>query len=51
MAITTSHNERSENNCTMETSFESLLEPILHEIVAIVGSKSVADLHNVKLSS
>jgi hypothetical protein len=50
-SIITSDNERSENNYTMETSFESLPESILYEIVAIVGSKSVVDLHNVKLSS
>jgi hypothetical protein len=50
-SITTSDNEMSENNYIMETFFESLPELILHEIVAIVGSISVADLHNVKLSS
>jgi hypothetical protein len=50
-SIITSDSEMSENNYTMEISFESLPEPILHEIVAIIGSKSVADLHNVKMSS
>jgi hypothetical protein len=46
-----SNGERNESNEATEVSFDSLPEPILKEIVAIVGSESVADLHNFKMSS
>jgi hypothetical protein len=47
----TPYGEKNESNEAKETSFQSLPEPILKEIVAIVGSESVSDLHNFKMTS
>ncbi|KAK2362548.1 hypothetical protein QL285_087605 [Trifolium repens] len=47
----TPHGERNESNEATEVPFDSLPEPIIKDIVAIVGSESVADLHNFKKTS
>ncbi|WJX24298.1 hypothetical protein P8452_13421 [Trifolium repens] len=47
----TSDGEKNESNLLRETSIESLPEPVLHDIITIVGSNSVADLHSFKMSS
>ncbi|WJX18946.1 hypothetical protein P8452_08693 [Trifolium repens] len=47
----TSYDEKNERNEAKKASFEPLPESIRKEIVAIVGSKSVADLYNFKMTS
>ncbi|GAU25617.1 hypothetical protein TSUD_49690 [Trifolium subterraneum] len=47
----TSKSESSESNNTRAVSIESLPTDVLREVVGIVASESIVDLHNVKLCS
>ncbi|GAU31099.1 hypothetical protein TSUD_212060 [Trifolium subterraneum] len=47
----TSKSESSESNNTRAISIESLPTDVLREVVGMVASESIVDLHNVKLCS